>query len=234
MLTPILNWSTTVRRHKAQAIVLYWGLLIFVALIAVIVRINLYDTTLNRIESIVSCPTNKVPRCEKSDFIGQFLTVELYQRCQYTDFCSLLGPRTPMRCAVSMVAVIRRAWALKSLEDKRFLFISSAAYLQAIPLVFIILQGLIGLLGYGSSQSEVRNAISMVWLVGPKKLMMSNLNKSNGDKIPDVLRRLARAEGPNTPNTLQRRQREAIAKLSAASVYVVALLGAFACPFVFI
>lgn len=45
-----------------------------------------------------------------------------------------------------------------------------------------------GLLEYGSSQSEIRNAIFMVWLVGPKNIMISNLNKSNGDKILDVSR----------------------------------------------
>lgn len=33
MLAPILNWSTMIRKHHAQAVVLYWGLLMFLALL---------------------------------------------------------------------------------------------------------------------------------------------------------------------------------------------------------
>ena len=33
MLTPILSWSTMIRKHHAQAVVLYWGVLMFFALI---------------------------------------------------------------------------------------------------------------------------------------------------------------------------------------------------------
>jgi hypothetical protein len=37
MLTPILMWSTTVRRYKAQAIIVCWGLLMISGLIASLV-----------------------------------------------------------------------------------------------------------------------------------------------------------------------------------------------------
>jgi hypothetical protein len=39
MLTPILNWSTTVRKHQAGAIIVYWGLLTFAALIATLTKL---------------------------------------------------------------------------------------------------------------------------------------------------------------------------------------------------
>lgn len=37
MLTPILNWSNVVKEHKARSIVVWWGLLVFTALVPVTV-----------------------------------------------------------------------------------------------------------------------------------------------------------------------------------------------------
>ncbi len=84
---------------------------------------------------------------------------------------------------------------MKLLEEKSFLFTTSAVYLQVLPLVSILLQGLLGMLEYGSSQAEVRNTIFMVLFVGPKKIIISYFDKSNDGKVLDVFRRLTRIAG---------------------------------------
>lgn len=38
MLTPILNWVENVKKHNAQSVVVWWGVLIFTALIPVTIK----------------------------------------------------------------------------------------------------------------------------------------------------------------------------------------------------
>ena len=38
MMTPILNWSKTVRKNDAHAVVVWWGILTFAAIIPIVIR----------------------------------------------------------------------------------------------------------------------------------------------------------------------------------------------------
>jgi len=107
MLTPILNWSVTIRKHDAQAAVVYWGILIFAALVPAWVRYNNIGDNwwLNTPLSFVLCPYNDDPAYQDCG-PNMTLTTDLYNRCQCIDFCGAISPSAPMRKNANMVPYI--------------------------------------------------------------------------------------------------------------------------------
>lgn len=83
MLTPILNWSTMIRKHHAQAVVLYWGFLMFFALIFTL------PPTVRSVQpyivgKLATCVIDPRLGCTYENVIGDdtlVISVDFYQRC---------------------------------------------------------------------------------------------------------------------------------------------------------
>jgi len=88
MLNPILMWSTTVRKFK-PVVVVYWGLLVFVALAVLEWEAYFNESLPNMVGSFALC-TNKSPYCvseaEKQDTNG--VSTFYYNTCD----CKLFQP----------------------------------------------------------------------------------------------------------------------------------------------
>ncbi|KAF8849396.1 hypothetical protein BDZ45DRAFT_732259 [Acephala macrosclerotiorum] len=82
MLTPILLWSTTVRKNDAQSIVVWWGILIFSALVCLLWNWNRFN--LDSLESFAICTKDCIP---ESDLESLTLPFAVYQSCNCIDFC---------------------------------------------------------------------------------------------------------------------------------------------------
>lgn len=205
MLAPILNWSTSVRTHESQAVIVYWGILIFAALTpAVIYQARWYwiDWDFNTLPSFAACPKGISSDCD-SAVINTFLDIESYNRCQCTDFCGLLGPSAPLRSSTNMVAFLGRKVADKGVEKDAFWRLLK---INLFALAFTILHGAVGILTCRSSQAGVRNALFRL------------LNKGSAGLQKTTLRKL----------------QTFFAKFVAANFYIFAILGAFICPMVFV
>ena len=105
--TPVLNWSTSVRRHRAQLIILLWGLLIVGALFPVFIYTSypkkgpLRNWRYNLIPSFLLCESTGPCSNPKTQFISR-----LYQDCGCVDFCGALSPATPLRSRHQMAPLL--------------------------------------------------------------------------------------------------------------------------------
>ncbi|KAK2803546.1 hypothetical protein FQN50_006981 [Emmonsiellopsis sp. PD_5] len=225
MLTPILKWSSTIRKHRAQAIVVYWGILIFAALVPTLLLTSFSEWEVNSPPSLVLCQNNSDPTCNPK----QELTFEFYQRCQCIDFCSTLNPAAPLRSASNMVAWLQKGVAVKSFEQEEFWNLFG---INILVLIFIVVMGAIGLVESQSSQAGVRNIIFKIlnsdrsWWIkllyeGEKEdlLLKSNTSRSNST--------------PSSPK-LSTRIRLHVAKYVAASFTLLSILVVVIVPAVFI
>ncbi|KFY14814.1 hypothetical protein V492_02399 [Pseudogymnoascus sp. VKM F-4246] len=229
MLTPILMWSNTVRKHKAQAVVVCWGALIFVALSAclyIIMRgVGLTkggEMALNTVPSFALCLRSDECNAPQNDGMD----LKYYNKCECIDFCGTLSPFAPMRSGENMVPyLITKADKAVGTDNFRKIF-----SVNLFALLFITVNGAIGVLESYYSQSEVRNAIFRV-LNADLRLWIKVLFE--GEREDDMLRRLSRVE-PKTVETKRKRIRYYIAKSVAASFYIVAIFLSLICPAVFI
>lgn len=62
MLTPILNWSVEIREH-ARAIAVYWGLLLFTALVPTLVKVWRGVYPLIDYDQLITCDVNVTENC---------------------------------------------------------------------------------------------------------------------------------------------------------------------------
>ncbi|CZR58194.1 uncharacterized protein PAC_08085 [Phialocephala subalpina] len=151
MLTPILLWSTTVRKNDAQSIVVWWGILIFAALVCLLVNWNSFN--LDSLESFAICAKDCIP---ESDLESYTLPFGVYQSCGCIDFCGTLSPTAPMRKGASMVP-----W-FDALKSKKI--VDTPGYqtlfdINIVALAFIAIYGIMGLIVSRWSPDEVRNGI---------------------------------------------------------------------------
>ncbi len=161
--TPILNWSTSVRRHKAQLIILLWGLLIVGALFPVFIYTSYPDKgplrnwRHNLIPSFLLCESTGP--CSNST--SQF-TSKLYHDCGCVDFCGAISPETPLRSGQQMVpllsAPIDHPWYNPQAE---WHFADVNGYSPGLILVY----GVLGLLYSQFSNTEFRNLIFRVLIM---------------------------------------------------------------------
>lgn len=77
MLTPILNWSVEIREH-ARAIAVYWGMLMFTALVPTLVKVWKGVTPLIDYDQLITCGLDVTENCTLdfliSDSAGTSLT----------------------------------------------------------------------------------------------------------------------------------------------------------------
>lgn len=229
MLTPILMWSSTVRRHHAQGVIVCWGALVILALatcIGVLMRGNgLYGAgsmDFNRVPSFAMCAWND--ECLKIPDEG--LSRDYYERCDCIDFCGTLSPTARMRSGGNMVP-----WLVTGADDAAFSKeFSKLYYVNLFALAFITINGAIGVLESYYSQSEVRNAIFRI-CNADLRLWIKVLFE--GEREKQILRRYSR-EDKSMKETTRKKIRYHIAKATAASFYMLAISLSVLCPIVFI
>ena len=223
MLAPIIMWSTTVRKHRIQAIVIYWGILIFVALLcAIYVLLKTGDEVpSNILLSIGLC--DKTPECVQDQPVGPtwgdlFVSADYYSKCNCADFCGVFGPSAPMRKGANMVPWLDFG-RLASLSQT---FIN-LVYVGIFAIVYIAANGMIGILQIYSSQEAARNFIfrflnNGIWL---------GSEGFSGEQSQ-------RLEQLDLRSKVLRKWRYVFAKGVAASLFLGALFLTILCPLVFI
>ncbi|KFZ23728.1 hypothetical protein V502_01793 [Pseudogymnoascus sp. VKM F-4520 (FW-2644)] len=229
MLTPILMWSNTVRRHHAQAVIVCWGALIFLALatcLGILMRgfgITKGGTMiLNTVPSFALCL--RTEECFAPQDEGLFR--DYYNRCDCIDFCGTLSPTALMRKGANMVPYLFTP-ADKTASDPNF---NNLFYVNFFALAFITINGAIGVLESYYSQSEVRNAIFRV-CNADRKLWIRVLFE--GEREEKLLKRFS-SDDKSMKETTGKKIRYHIAKAIAAMFYLLAIFLSVICPVVFI
>lgn len=84
MLTPILNWSTMIRKHHAQPVVLYWGIIMFFALIFTLPP-SAEGVQPYFIRKLATCFKDKSLGCTYEDVIDgdgfSVISLDFYNKC---------------------------------------------------------------------------------------------------------------------------------------------------------
>jgi hypothetical protein len=230
MTTPILNWSTNVRRHKAQVIMVLWGTLCFVALVPVMVYISshpdgsmLHPWSANSIPALLLCPRSAAeanPICRPP--INY--TMETYATCECFDFCGLMGPAAPMRSGAKMVTWLEPQDSNNTWNSKAYSFIN---YWAQVLAAVIVCYGGFGLLLNQFNLREMRNFVF--------RLFYTHHNE------PIALWRMARKH-PNITQLVDSEDKRSglrkvhfvLAKLAATLLYFLGMLIAFICPIAFV
>jgi hypothetical protein len=153
MLTPILLWSTTVRKYEAQAIIIWWGCIGFAALACLLYNINHNGFELDTLNSFAICANDYIPPTDLESYSFPFA---VYQNCNCMDFCGTLSPTTPLRKGANMVP-----WfdAVKTQNVVDRPFFQDIFDINIVALCFIAIYGVMGLLISRYSPDEVRNGI---------------------------------------------------------------------------
>lgn len=149
MVTPILLWSTTVRKFDAQAIIVWWGILIFTALAVLLGEVFSSGFNLNELESFAICAKDCIPE-------DDFFSLQVYQKCNCMDFCGTLGPSAPMRNGANMVAILGKKTFDNIILKNGF---QDLFAINFMALSFIVIYGAMGIIISRFSPDEVRNGI---------------------------------------------------------------------------
>ena len=229
MLTPILNWSVSVRANEAQMVVVYWGALVFTALVPAWVYNNYIESWwINAPISFALCPTS-VAATHSDCNQNITLTTESYNYCQCVDFCGLLSPSTPMRNHANMVP-----WLGLSISD----LANSSRPLQRLykfdgsVLAVIVVQGILGLIESQFTQAEVRNLVFRVLYAEPRDFIILLFE---GERQEYLLKKLGMQNASKKPQaSLRWKLQFQIARLVAAAFFVFALFFAVLALAVFV
>ena len=260
MLTPILNWSITVRQNEARPVVVYWGLLMFAATILVLVDIYGKHALPLALPSTAACIKDIPKGCISETILANSslsFSTTFYNECNCVDFCGTVQNTVPLRKSQNMqfdgsrnkVGKLSNSRAVGDIGGINILFIG-----------LVIIQGVFGLIESQWSQAEVRN-----WIF--RKLTSSQLHdrffkklsKENEPAVEDqsvisrtylaIARFLAMpfvATHRHFHHWLEDRPRTTYAydqlkrflraclflygKWTAATIYVIALILALICP----
>jgi hypothetical protein len=229
MLTPILNWSVSVRANEAQMVVVYWGALVFAALVPAWLYNNyVRDWWINAPVSFVLCPYSAAathPDCNPN----MNITSESFDYCQCADFCGLLGPSTPMRKHANMVP-----WLSRPISE----IANSSRPLQNLykfdefVLAIIVAQGILGLIESQFSQAEVRNLVFRVLYAEPRDFIILLFE---GERQEKLLKKLGMQNASSKPKTsLRWKLQFQFARLVAAAFFVFAMFFAVLAIAVFV
>lgn len=230
MLTPILTWSSTIRTHEARVVMIYWALLIFVAMIPTIYLWYNFDSwTLDILPSSAYC-TGTGNECSWSN-LGFNMNTESYRNCNCVDFCGLLSPTAPLRKGTNMVAYIGLGISERAVNNG-FNAIDKAYEFIYIIWLFTLVQGALSLLSIQSSPIQVRNAIFRI-LNADEAVILGFFFR--GERRKRMLRWLHIQDATTTRNdTIYRKIRRFFAKLSATTYLIITVVGAIVYPAVFI
>jgi hypothetical protein len=237
MLTPIMAWSNTFRSHKARALVVYWAIIVFVAMALLYQKVlyNGSDWSIDIVPSFAFC-TNTSPYCQK---LGQQFGIKFledYNQCNCVDFCALYSPTAPMRRDANMGALLHHKAVSKfvcsddTCQDHKIRgSIQGILTLVSVMWAMVILQGVATLLHSQTKLSTVRNFIFRI-LYNPIITPVALIFKAGRRR-----RIISRLRLDHTgSNSWTRRIRRFVAKSVAATYYLLTVLGMFAYPIVFI
>jgi hypothetical protein len=238
MLTPILAWSNTFRSHKARSLVVYWAIIIFVAMALLYQKFvdNVVEWRVDVIPSFAFC-TNTSPYCQELGKKFGINFIEDYNECNCVDFCALLSPPAPMRRDANMGALLHHRAISKfvctddNCEDNDSIR-KSVTFMLTLVLVMwaiVILQGIVTLLHSQTRLSTARNFIFRM-LYNPLLTPVALVFKDNRRR-----RIISRFHLDRTGSrSWTRRIRLFVAKTIAASYYLLTVLGMFLYPVLFI
>ncbi|KAL8826269.1 MAG: hypothetical protein Q9191_003908 [Dirinaria sp. TL-2023a] len=207
MLTPILNWSIEIREH-ARAVAVYWGLLMFAALVPTLYKVFRGIVPFLDYDQMVTCAVNASAGCTFDAVIagdGQNLvSSNFYSKCNCNDTCGAASPRAAFRKDQGLQAflVSDSTFRLNMKDSVSVVYILNLAFL-----CFIIVHGVLGILEVQYTQAELRNRM-FVWLAGKAPY---------GDRIG-----------------LAARVRYRFAKFMASSFFIGAIVAAVICPAIFV
>ena len=233
MLTPMMAWSATFRSNKAKAVMVYWALLVFAALIPVLKLMLGWQRGkwyVPQLASISYC-TGSGPECSFNNLADNQYW-ELYNQCQCVDFCGLLSPYAPLRRGTNMIPFLYRksSWNIicrQSCNDKKLNRL--IGYIVALW-TFAIVQGLLAVLHSQSTQEQVRNRIFRI-LSADSHSVISYFFK--GERERKIIERFHLEQYPRK-DSFYWRGRFLVAKTVAATYVVLTLLGVILYPAVFI
>jgi hypothetical protein len=176
VLTPIFTWSSTFRSHRAKVVIIYWAILVYVALFLMMFLISEFNKHLrrgyvgskavfgpadflNEIGGFTVC-NSTAPACSYDSLYAD-LTYELFTSCNCIDFCTLLTPPVPLRNGQNMVANVGRNKSNSIIYSEKSgivnpLFIDITTITQVV-LIFALGQGLIALVQGDKTQQQVRD-----------------------------------------------------------------------------
>ena len=89
MLTPILSFSSTVREHEAHSVVIFWGALLFCAMVptfVIVIKGVIPSVTLSQLST---CTLDAAKSCtfENLSVTNYGMSLNLYNTCNCTDTC---------------------------------------------------------------------------------------------------------------------------------------------------
>ena len=204
MLTPLLLWSSTIRKLGLRPLLVYWGLLMYAAFICAMVPVTkAFDPYLVPAQATCSAVSG-VSECvagvlQNPDFD---MTDERWQMCGCKDKCSLVESIAPFRPGGSTVPAITSSNA-DALDKPGF---HGVFDFNIAAMIFVIIQGLLAIIQSQWSQQRVRNFIFRFLAVkDPYRLHTSFL----------------------------RRARQKLAKWTAAGFYLLAIFSAVSCAAIF-
>ena len=221
-LTPVFTWSSTVRTHRAKIVILYWAILVYVALFLMMFLVSAFnhylkhygDSTrffLQSIQGVAVCNSTS-PLCSAATLNAE-LTYESFQACNCVDFCGLLSPYAPLRTGQNMVANVGRNRTASLIFTEqgniRHVFVDLTTVTQFV-LVFALVQGIVALLQGNYSQQQVRD-----WIY--RLLSMKGRNVFN--KRESVF-----LTPQQQHQNFYREGRHWFAKIVAASYYVISVV----------
>jgi hypothetical protein len=213
MLSPILMWSTSVRKHHAQAVIIYWGILIFSALVVNMALLYSSTSNLNVLFSFAVC-TDTSDQCLS---LQPPLTLQLYSDCKCFDFCGTLSPDAPMRRLANMVPLLYTSVSDDAILSTKFNAIYSIAF---YALTFIIVNGGFGILESQFTQEEVRNAIFRVLNADARMWIKVIFEGEREDKLLEQFH----LRNPDTRPTMWKKCRYVFAKGVATIFSLSAML----------
>jgi hypothetical protein len=231
MTTPILNWSTSIRRDKAQVVVVLWGLLIFVAWGPSTVYISshpdgkpFHPFTYNTIRALLMCPFS-VAKENPSCGPHMNVTTDTYEMCQCIDFCGILGPAAPMRNGAKLVPWLTPQSAINRSNSKRY---TDIQYFSQTMAAVVVLYGAFGLLHNQFSLREMRNLTFRFFNMHPTEIWtLWNI----------ILRKFFRREVQKSIKSIKddrktrfRKVQYQFAKTMAMTFFLLGMMVALACP----
>lgn len=224
MLTPILSFSTTVRQHEAHSVIIFWGVLLFCAMVPTFVIVIKGVVPSVILSQLSTCALDAAKGCtfENLSVTNNGVSLDLYNKCNCTDTCgkfhwprwhvrstnSNLGafdlPHTPLRHnqGASALLISDTIDILTGSELVNSLFLVNCLFL-----LWIIAQGILGLIENQWDQTTVRN-----W----------------------AFRTFAGTTPKKRRTAFGSRLRYYIGKTVAGYYFLIAIAVAFICPFVFV
>lgn len=238
MLPPILNWSTTIRENDAQPILLYWGILMFAALVATLISIGKggYVTPYQVYTQLATCAIDNTKGCTvdalSNSAINNKYSREFYAKCNCNDTCGAVSLDTaPYRKGTAMQAWLVKDQTITILSSNAF---SVAYYVVLVALVLTICYGAVSMAESKWTQQQVREWVFRRLIGRNQYDRIQNSAQRDKEAVPDEA----------TMNQYHHRRTGFlhfldichlfIAKCTAALIYVLAILMIFLSPMAFV